>query len=180
MNYLFVPFTNSQDNRKLLSMGQLWITNVNRDPREKVPPKLMFHDTRLNKPLNVIGQNDTLYVLAHGHTNMPNYVANVRSQNCLTMDHINLATILKVAGLPYTHVRVKLYICNASGNMRGFAANFKRTMQGMGYNAIDVYSYDSSVGIPAEFSDGKYHKDGLHIGSLTQRFRASEVRHRVP
>ena len=185
MNYLFVPFTSTQNNQELLSMGTRWITNASKDPRGKEPPKLLFHKTSLNKPLNIISNNDTLYILAHGHLNMPGHVANVRNVNCLAMDHSALATILNVAGLPRNHTRVKLYICNASGNMRTFASDFKRSMQNMGYNAIDVYCYDSSVGIPTEFLDGQYHKDGVHFDSggnaqLTPRFRASEVRHRVP
>ncbi|MCX2780613.1 hypothetical protein OQJ46_11905 [Microbulbifer thermotolerans] len=184
MIYLFIPFTNTQNNQELLSMGTRWVTSFNKDPRGKEPPKLLFHNTGLNKPLNIINQNDTLYILAHGHFNMPGYVANVRNGNCLAMDHTALATILKVSGLPLNHKRVKLYICNASGQMRKFASDFKRTMQNMGYNLIDVYFYDSSVGVPAEFSDGQYHKDGVHFDGggnveLTPRFRASEVRHRV-
>lgn len=184
--YLFVPFTNKENNRELLSMGTRWVDNVYKDPRGKEPPKLLFYNPSLNKPLNIINQNDTLYVLAHGHRNMPGHIANVRSVDCLAKDHIELASILKVAGLPDTHRRVKLYVCNGSGQMRVFASRFKRTMQGMGYTSIDVYCYDSSVGIPVEFSDGQYHKDGIHFdvvsGSplLTSRFRASEVRYRVP
>lgn len=180
--YLFVPFTSAENNGELLTMANQWINRVSIDPRGKEPPKLLFYNLSQNKPLRIIDRDDTVYVLAHGHTALPGYVANVRAPLCQAMDHNNLAARLKVAGLPLDHRRVKLYICNAGGQMRVFAADFKRVMQGMGYVNIDVYSYDASVSIPQEFADGQYHKEGVFLGVpyLLPRIRASEVRHRVP
>ncbi len=185
MNYLFVPFGSNENNSELLSMGTKWIENAQEDSRGKTPPRLLSYNLRLHKPLNVIGQHDTVYVLAHGHQNLPNFIANVRAMVCLALDHSTLATRLRVAGLPLNHGPIKLYICNSSGNMNQFAADFKNTMTTFGYNNIDVHYYGTSVSIPNEFADGLYHKDGAQFDTngqliITPRFRASDVRHQVP
>ncbi|MCS8251547.1 hypothetical protein N1F29_23985, partial [Pseudomonas aeruginosa] len=74
MNYLFVPFTSEESNNELLSMGTLWASQVAKDPRGREPPKLLFYNTKHMKPLNIINNDDTLYVIAHGYEGISDYI----------------------------------------------------------------------------------------------------------
>lgn len=190
MNYLFVPFTSQESNSELLSMGTLWASQVAKDPRGKEPPKLLFYNTRQMRPLSIINNNDTLYVIAHGYEGIPDYIFSLSNAPAMgptpALTAGDLAARLKVAGLNANHRRVKLYVCNSGGEFSVFAVSFRNTMRdNMGYPNIDVYFYNSSVSVPKEFTDGSYHKEGVLFDAqgrvvLTPRFRASEARQRVP
>ncbi len=190
MNYLFVPFTSEESNNELLSMGTLWASQVAKDPRGREPPKLLFYNTKHMKPLNIINNDDTLYVIAHGYEGISDYIFSLSTPPAnglipaLTAGELSVR--LKVAGLNANHRRVKLYVCNSGGEFSEFATSFKSKMRdSMGHPNIDVYYYNSSVSVPKEFADGNYHKDGVLFDAqgnvvLTPRFRASEARQRVP
>jgi hypothetical protein len=186
MNYLFVPFTSEESNHELLSMGTLWASQAAKDPRGKEPPRLLFYNTKLMKPLNIINSDDTLYILGHGYHESPEYIFNLSNFPAQGIEPGELAIRLKVAGLKTDHRKIKLYVCNSGGEFSAFATKFKKTMhENLGYAHIDVYYYNSSVSTPREFSDGNYHKDGMLFTPqgtliLTPRFRASESRQRVP
>lgn len=190
MNYLFVPFTSQESNSELLSMGTLWASQVAKDPRSKESPRLLLYNTRQIKPLSIINNDDTLYVIAHGYDGVPDYIFGLSTPpatgNIPALTAGELAARLKVAGLNVNHRRVKLYVCNSGGDFSQFATSFKTLMRdSMGYPNIDVYYYNSSVSVPKEFTDGNYHKEGVLFDAqgrvvLTPRFRASEARQRVP
>ncbi|AXI62138.1 hypothetical protein DLD99_17225 [Pseudomonas kribbensis] len=186
MNYLFVPFGSNESNSELLSMGTLWASNAAKDPRGKEAPKLLFYNIKAAKPLSIIGNNDTVYILAHGYAASPDYIFNLANFPAMGMSPNELGIRLKVAGLGAGHRKIKLYICNSSGAFQTFATEFKRIMRdNLGFANIDIYYYNCSVSVPKEFSDGLYHKDGVlenAMGNivLTPRFRASENRQRVP
>ncbi|WIF69892.1 hypothetical protein QN096_12370 [Metapseudomonas otitidis] len=190
MNYLFVPFTSQESNSELLSMGTLWASQVAKDPRSKESPRLLLYNTRQMKPLSIINNDDTLYVIAHGYDGVPDYIFGLSTPpatgNIPALTAGELAARLKVAGLNVNHRRVKLYVCNSGGDFSQFATSFKTLMRdSMGYPNIDVYYYNSSVSVPKEFTDGNYHKEGVLFDAqgrvvLTPRFRASEARQRVP
>lgn len=190
MNYLFVPFTAQESNSELLSMGTFWASQVLKDPRNKDSPRLLYYSTSHMKPLSIITNNDTLYVIAHGYEDTSDYIFSLKNPSptepmpALTAGE--LAARLKVTGLNTGHRKIKLYICNSGNNLSQFATSFKSLMRdSMGYANIDVYYYNASVSTPDEFDDGNYHKYGFTTDTKGKlRFlngtRASDYRQRVP
>lgn len=185
MNYLFIPFSSSEENQELLTMGTTWVNNSLKDKREKEPPRLLFYNMKIVKPLSIVNSNDNFYILAHGDDSLPGFLGN-KSTLAKFIDPNELAARLKTAGLPLTHTKIKIYACSCTNATQEFATDFKRAMRdSLGYGYIDVYYYKASITVPNLFADGMYHKDGVLFGSdgtlsLTPRFRASDVKHRVP
>ncbi|MDF5936754.1 hypothetical protein P4126_29630 [Pseudomonas aeruginosa] len=129
MNYLFVPFTSEESNNELLSMGTLWASQVAKDPRGREPPKLLFYNTKHMKPLNIINNDDTLYVIAHGYEGISDYIFSLSTPPAnglipaLTAGELSVR--LKVAGLNANHRRVKLYVCNSGVSFRNLLLHSK-------------------------------------------------------
>ncbi|MBJ9256836.1 hypothetical protein I5495_05730 [Citrobacter amalonaticus] len=182
MNYIFIPFLNTEHNEKLVSMANEWKEAMDRETRLEKKVNIILFENYTANPLSGIKSDDVVYIISHGDN--ITFDKFIYSDENYLLSPCDLADRLVVAGLNKGHKKIKLYICNSNDVVSEFAVDFKGKMREKGFAEVDVYYYRASVSVPKEFSDGLFHKDGMIFSGetllKTPRFRASNVRHRVP